>query len=249
MRNRKVIMLIASVTAGCFLFLSGCGVDLTNIAVEETTLSAEMENEDLTDGECQIHSVFYQADNSLLSGASVTILVGGTELFTGTTDDSGSLEGFTIPANTPAEIVITDASGSEIGRGVIVCKLSSSYDDITIYPVHGEEDKELVLDVPLNKTDMRAAIFLTDNGKLSIANVCPYVEKAAPVEGEVESDEGDAAPAEGDTAPSEGDAAPAEGDTASAEGDAAPAEGEAAPAEGDTASAEGDTTPAEGDAQ
>ncbi len=245
MRNKKILLLISALTAGCFLFLSGCGVDLTNIAVEETTLSAEMEGEDLTEGTCQVHGIFYNTDNSPLAGASVRVLEDGNEVFSGTTDESGALEGFNVSANTPFDIIVSDASGSELAKKTIVYKLSASYEDITIYPVHTEEDKELVLEVPLQKTNMRTAFFLTDNNGLTIASASPYITNQAAADAAAAGDA--AAPADAAAAPADAAAAPADTSAAPADAAAAPADAAAAPA--DAAAAPADTSAAPADTQ
>ena len=178
-------------TAGSVLLLSGCGVDLTSINTEDTTISTEMETENLSDGTIQVHSVWYDAEGNSLSSAEITLSDGGTVLFSGTTDDSGSLEACTLPGNTTITCVITDSAGESIASASVVFKISSDYEDLTIYTLSDEEDSECVLEIPAEKTDIRAAIFVTEDGRIVFSNLTPWYESDEAAEEEDSSESAD----------------------------------------------------------
>ena len=51
MKKKLIIILMSTIMIGSIFTLNGCGkVDLTQIGADETTLSAEMEKENLSDG-------------------------------------------------------------------------------------------------------------------------------------------------------------------------------------------------------
>lgn len=184
MKKRKLFILLAAVTAGSLL-LNGCGLDLTS--KEDTTLSAEMENENLSDGMIRLHSSWYDAEGSALASAVITFTDGRDEVFSGTTAENGDLELCSLPGNTTLKCTITDSAGETIGQSDIVLKISADYTAITIYPVHGDNDSEHIIEFPADKTEVRAAVFLTENKTVSFANVSPYVE---PADSETDTEEG-----------------------------------------------------------
>lgn len=186
MKKKALIALLAALTAGSFLLLSGCGTDQPNNSSAE--LSAEMETEHLSDGTVQMHSVWYNADNSVLTSATVTLLNDNEELFSGTTDESGVLEACSLPGNTPITCKIADSTGSTLAEGEIIFKISNDYTALTIYPVHEESESEQhVLEIPSNKTDFRAAVFITSDGSLSFSNLSPYTGSSDETEGTEEN--------------------------------------------------------------
>lgn len=228
MKKKTITLLFALLTAGSVLLSSGCGVDLTSINEEDTTLSTEMEEEDLSDGTIQIHSVWYNTDESRLTSATVTISDESGEIFSAVTDDSGKAETCTLPANTVLTFELTDAAGTVIASSQVVFKLSSDYTDLTIYTVSEDTESERVIEIPPDQTDIRAAIFVTEDAQLSFANLTPWSDSydtEATTEETTEETSGETIEGETTDTTTEGEAA----DTT--------AEGESA----DTA-AEGETT-------
>ena len=95
MKKKALITLLAALTAGSFLLLSGCGTDQP----DGDALSAEAETTHFTDGTIEMHSVWYNADDSALSSAAITILDRRDEVFTGTTDEENGTYIFFEPDN------------------------------------------------------------------------------------------------------------------------------------------------------
>ncbi|MCC8151172.1 MAG: hypothetical protein LIO96_06885 [Lachnospiraceae bacterium] len=227
MKKKLLLSLLAAVTAGSVLFCSGCSVDLTSINEEDATLSAEIETDNLTDGTLQIHSIWYQNGGEKLTSAAITFSSGDGEIYSGVTDDSGQLDACTLPGNTILTCEVADSTGAVIASSEIIFKISSDYSALTIY-TPTEEDNECILEIPTDKTDIRAAIFLTESGQLSFANLTPWSDSYD----EETADTGDDASAENEDASAEGSS---EGEDASAEGSS---EGEDTSAEGDGAAEE-----------
>lgn len=178
MKTKKVITLLTAIAVSS-LFLNGCSTDLTSINADETTVSAEMETENLSDGNVRMHSVWYNADGSALSGATVTFTADKEDIFTGTTDENGNLEVCSLTGNTAITCTITDNSGETIAESEIILKISSDYTALTIYPVHSSDKSERVVEIPTDKTEIRAAVFVTEDQEISFANISPYSESAA----------------------------------------------------------------------
>ncbi len=189
MKNRKLFTLFAALTAGSVILLSGCGVDLTSINAEDTTISAEMETENLSDGTVQVHSVWYDSDGNCLSSAEITLSDGDTVLFVGTTDESGSLEACALPGNTTITCEISDSTGESIASASLVFKLSSDYEALTIHTLSEEDDSQCVLEIPMEKTDIRAAVFVTEDGRISFSNLTPYTEEDEDSDGEASAED------------------------------------------------------------
>lgn len=208
MRKRKFFILFAALTAGSLL-LNGCS--LTDIPKEDTTLSAEMENENLADGTIQMHSSWYDTEGNALVSATITISEGKDEIFSGTTDENGNLELCSLPGNSTMKCTITDSTGETIGSSDFIFKISSDYTAITIYPVRNEDNSECIVEVPNDRTEIRAGIFLTKDQTISFANISRYAESAA-----AEENTEDDAAAEGADANTGGD--PAAGADANAGG-------------------------------
>ncbi len=190
MKKKAMLSLLSVLTAGSVLLFSGCGtVDLTTINEEETTLSAEMEAEDLSDGTLQVHSVWYDAEQNALASATVTFSDESGEIISAATDDSGSLESCVLPGNTVLTCEITDSTGEVIASSEIVFKISSDYTALSIYSASGEEEtSQCVLEIPADQTDLRAAIFLTEDGQISFANLTPWSDSYETDESEESTD-------------------------------------------------------------
>ncbi len=176
MRKKLVYAFFTAALCGSLFACSGCGVDLTSINEGETTLSAEMEAENLSDGTLTVHCVWYDTDGERLSNASVVFSVDEEVVFSATTDENGKLEEGVIPGNTTITCDVTDASGEILASSLIVCKISSEYSDLTIYTVSAEDDSERILEIPSDQTDLRVAIYLTEEGQISFVNLTPYSE-------------------------------------------------------------------------
>ncbi len=185
MKRRIVTTLLAAALAASVV-LSGCGVDLTNINEEETTLSAELEAANLSDGTLQLHVVLNDTDSARLSGVTVTFYAEEEVLFSGTTDENGLLDACTLPGNTT--ITCQVASGATVLASTdFIFKISSEYSDLTIYTVDADDDSERIAEIPATEDDIRAAIYVTEEGRLSLANLTPYQESYDAVE-EVEEE-------------------------------------------------------------
>jgi len=191
MKKKALLSLLAVLTAGSVLLCSGCTVDLTSINEEDTTLSAEIETDNLSDGTLQVHSIWYQNGGDKLTSATITFSDENGEVYSGVTDDSGQLDTCTLPGNTILTCEITDSTGEVIASSEVIFKISSDYSALTIY-TPSEEDNECIMEIPTDKTDLRAAIFLTEDGRLSFANLTPwsdsYEEETASEESSEEED-------------------------------------------------------------
>ncbi|MCC8082384.1 MAG: hypothetical protein LIO80_10350 [Lachnospiraceae bacterium] len=248
MKKKKLLTLFAALTAGSVLLLGGCGVDLTAINTADTDISAELETENLTDGTILVHSVWYSSDESCLSGAVITLSSDDGELFSGTTDDSGCLEECTLPGNTTITCEITDSTGEVLAEAEIVFKLSSDYSDLTIYTSDSEaESSQCILEIPTEKTDIRAAIFVTEDGGLIFANLTPYTESGDETDEAADSEDEAASDDAADSSESTDTQDTSDGETAS-EGDSTTTEdgtadgGDGAADGGDTADGNDGTT-------
>lgn len=228
MKKKILISLFAALTAGSVFLCSGCGtVDLTTINEEETTLSAEMEAEDLSDGTLQIHSIWYDTEQNILASATVTFSDEDGEIASATTDDSGNLEACILPGNTVITCEVTDSTGEVIASSEMIFKISSDYSDLTIYTSSDEEeDSQCILEIPTDQADFRAAIFLTEDGRISFANLTPwsdsYETDASEDDTDEETSDGEDDSADGETteeatASDEGDSADEDSSDTSAE--------------------------------
>ncbi len=180
MKRRILISLLAASVAGSALLFTGCSsdVDITTINAEDTTLSAEIENDNLLDGTISLHPVIYDYNGNLLSAVNVTISDENGEVFTGTTDESGSLGNMTLASNTVFTLTVRSMSGTTLGTANIIFKISESYSSLTVYPTEAvsdsDETMQCVLEIPTDKTDIRAAIFTTEEGSLGFAGLTPW---------------------------------------------------------------------------
>ena len=237
MKKKALIALLAALTAGSFLLLSGCGTDQTDIS--GSSISAEAETEHLSEGTVQMHSVWYNTDNSALAAAAITILDGREELFSGTTDEAGNLEACNLPGNTELTFQVTDSTGDTLAEGEVTFKISEDYESLTIYPVHDEDNSGHLLEISPDKTVLRAAIFITEDGDISFANLSPYNESSDGTDNTGEADttggtadqgqDGAAADQAGQAVTDQGQAATDQGQAATDQGQAATDQGQAAP--------------------
>ncbi|MCD8365306.1 MAG: hypothetical protein LUC83_05765 [Clostridiales bacterium] len=173
MKKNAFLSLLAALATGSVLLFSGCSVDLTSINEEDTTLSAEMETANLSDGTLQVHSVWYESSGDLLASATVTFSDENGEICSAATDESGRLDACTLPGNTVITCEVADSSGAVIASSEMVFKISDEYSSLTIYTLT-EENSQCVLEIPADEPDIRAAIFLTEDGLLSFANLTPW---------------------------------------------------------------------------
>ena len=184
------MMLIAALTVSSTFLLNGCSFGLPN-STDGQPLSVEAENENLTEGEIQVHSRWYNTDRQKLAGATIAFYDGKDLIFEGSTDGDGNLEVYTLPGNTELNCVITDASGNEIANAKVIYKISENYSSLTVYTLQEDSDTQK-LEIPAGKTDLSMAIYITENGMISHANVTPYDETAAAEaneSGEIQADQ------------------------------------------------------------
>ncbi len=180
MRKNFLITTLAALTAGSMILLGGCSdVDITSINAEDTTLSAEIEASNLSDGEVTLHCIMYDSNGNQLPMVNVAFSSDEGALFTDTTGDDGSMGTVTLPCNTMLSCVVRNSEGTVLGQSDIVFKLSGDYSALTIYPPEEPDDpdsytEQCVLEIPIDKTNLRAAIFITDDGYLNFANLTPY---------------------------------------------------------------------------
>ncbi len=183
MKKKRPLALIAMLAAGSMLLLSGCNVDVTTINEEEISLEAELENSILAEGMIMLHTVWYYPSGNKLANADISFYDGDMLVYSGTTNDEGSLPTCALPCNTEIYCSIIDNSGGMDAEAEIVIKLSDNYSELSVYPTKdaASEDglAQSVIEAPTTKTNIRAAIFLTETGGLSFANLTPYVEPEA----------------------------------------------------------------------
>ncbi len=200
MIRKKLLPLLALLTAGCVLFLSGCSVDVTTINEEEISIEAEIETQNLADGMIMLHTVWYDPDGAKLSSVDIAFYDGDTLVYSGTTNEEGVLPTCALPCNTEIFCSVSDMSGDSLAETIIIIKLSDDYSELSIYPTVGVETEETtpqcVIEAPTDRTNVRAAIFLTDEGAVNFASLTPYVEPEAEIEEPVVAEEEEAVEAE-----------------------------------------------------
>ncbi len=193
MRKKRALPLLALLTAGSMLFLSGCNVDVTTINEEEVSIEVEMEEQNLAEGMIMMHTIWYDQIGEKLTSADVAFYEEDTLLFSGTTNEEGSLATCALPCNTEIYCSVSDPTGDLLSESTLIIKLSDDYGSLSVYPVKEAESLEelpqSVIEVPTDKTNLRAAIFLTENSGISFANLTPYVEPQAEPEEPVASEE------------------------------------------------------------
>lgn len=188
MKMRKYLMLIAALTVSSAFFLGGCSLDLPGKG-NDTAISSESEN--LTEGNVQLHSRWYNHQNAKLASATITLYDGDQQIFQGTTDANGTLLIPEIPANKEIKYSITDAAGTVVGESSVIYKISADYTSLSIIPASEKEAIEEV-DVPTERLNISAAIFVTEDKTVSHANLAPYTEESAAQDNSTAQD-GDAA--------------------------------------------------------
>ncbi len=197
MKKKRLLPLLALLTAGSMLILSGCSTDLTTINEEELSLEEEMEAQNLAEGMVMLHTVWTDVNGDDLAGVNVDFYNGDSNVYSGITEENGSLATFILPCNTELICSVTDSAGNTLAQAEIVIKLSDDFDGLSIYPPADTDDEDsiatCVLEIPSEKTNLRAAMFLTDSGIVSIANVTPYVEPETLPEEALEAEEADVA--------------------------------------------------------
>ncbi len=210
MKKKKFLPLLAILTAGSILLLSGCNVDVTTINEGDVPIEVAVEEQNLSDGMAMLHTVWYDEAGGSLSSVDVAFYDGETLIFSGTTNDAGSLSTCALPCNTELYCSVTDMSGFPLAESDIIIKLSENYSELTVYPAETaaveEELVSCVIEVPVDRTNIRAAVFVTNESTINFANLTPYVEPEAEVEDPAEA----AAEAEETSIPLDDDAAAAE---------------------------------------
>ncbi len=193
MKTKKILPLLAMLAAGSMLCLSGCNVDATNINEEEVPIEEAVEEEDLAEGMVLLHSIWYDADGNKLPDVDVAFYDGETLAFSGTTDENGGLEAFSLPCNTTLFCSVTDEAGNPIAESDVVIKLSDNYESIVIYPTRDVETEEetptLTMEIPTDEVNLRAGFYITQSDTVSLANLTPYVEEETEEAAEEETEE------------------------------------------------------------
>ena len=172
MKKKKYLILIAAVTISAAFLFNGCGLGSENSS--EPTVSAETEN--LTDGDVQVHSRWYNDQNAKLASAVVAIYDGDDKIFEETTDENGNLAPYTLSANTKYRCVVTDAAGTTLAESEIIYKVSSDYPSLSVVSAGDEENRTQEINLPSDKTNVNAAIFVTADKTVSHANLTTYTE-------------------------------------------------------------------------
>ena len=189
MKKRTVTLLVAAALTGCLL-LAGCTPDSdsstavsgSSYSDEEGSVSEETDTDTTVaeEGTLQAHCVWYDAEGVSLSGISVTFSNGMEILYNDSTNENGKLETFTLPGNTTLSCTVTDGNGEELASMEMQFSISSDYSDLTVYPVHTDEEEEeieeLLVEVPTEKTDVRIAFFINEDGTITIGNITVYSE-------------------------------------------------------------------------
>ncbi|MCC8141892.1 MAG: hypothetical protein LIO56_05085 [Lachnospiraceae bacterium] len=178
-------------------------MDVTTINEEEVPLSVEMEEENLSEGTLTLHSIWHDAAGSGLSSVNIAFYEDEELIFSGTTGEDGALETCTLPCNTVLFCSVTDEAGLPLAESDLVIKLSEDYTALTIYPTKEatEEEEvatECVIEIPIDKTDVRASIFVTEDGAISFASLTIYMDEAeaAAEDAEAEAENAEEAAAE-----------------------------------------------------
>ncbi len=191
--KKKMFSAVAMLAAGCMLCMSGCSVDVTTINEEEIPLEIELEDQNLAEGMIMMHMVWYDETGDKLSQASIAFYDEDTLIYSGETTDDGNLPTCALPCNTTIYCSVTDMNGDPLAESEIIIKLSDNYTELSLYPTSysetGEGLPQCVIEVPTDKTNVRAAIFLTDDGSLSFSGLTPYVEPEATPEEPTASEE------------------------------------------------------------
>ncbi len=181
MKTKRVLPLLAMLTAGSMLCLSGCDLDVTTVNEEEVSIEEEIEEEDLTEGTVLFHSVWYDEEGNTLPDVEVAFFEDEELAFSGTTDEDGVLEDFSLPCNTTLVCSVTDEEGNPIAESDVVIKLSDNYESLTIYPTRDAETEletpTLTLEVPTDTVNLRAGFYVTQSETVSLASVSPYEEE------------------------------------------------------------------------
>lgn len=177
MKKKKYLILIAALSISASFLLNGCGQNNTSASSSSVELSAEVEaqtgtvkNATLTDGNLQLTSRWYQADNSKLANAKLSVKADGKEIASGTIDANGSLSALTVPANKMLTCTLTDAKGTVLAESAITFRLSADYTTFSIYPTDSEKNEQTV-EVPAAKTNISAAMFVSKNKTIDCANL------------------------------------------------------------------------------
>ncbi len=158
---------------------SGCTLQLpdknkvTGILMNDDALSID---EGLIEGEIQLHTRWYNEDGSQLSTAVVTFYDGDITVASGTTDSVGNLTSLILPSNRELRCVAYDPSGNVLGESKLYIKLSPAFTDFTIIPPHAEGSSLIELNIPSEKINVSAAMFLNSEKGVIMSNLSAYSE-------------------------------------------------------------------------
>ncbi len=184
MKKRTLITFLSLALAGCLFCFSACDtdidIDITTINEEETTLEDEMEEHNLIMAVLTLHGILYDANGNFLSNETVTFYDDDAVVFSGTTDADGILETCSLPSNTELYCTVTDSSGTLLGESNLIIKISDEYTNLIIYPADDEDAglglAECTVEIPVSKTEVRGALFVTNGGAVSFSSLTPYEE-------------------------------------------------------------------------
>ncbi len=194
MKKRTIFPVLAAVTVSGMLCLSACEADLTNINEEEIALSVEVEEENLLEGFLIMHSVWYDAAGNLLPQANIAFYDGSDLVCSGTTDADGVLETCNLPSNTALTCTVTSSSGTLLAQTDLIIKISEDFSSLVIYPpTDADPDTDEVptctVELPPDKAHVHAALFVTNEGAVSVASMTPYVDETAELAEETPEEE------------------------------------------------------------
>lgn len=211
MKKRKISALLLGSVLCVSLLLSGCGSILDEISFlnhsedTQTTAPEGDEPETTEDTTIRLTSRWYNEAGQKLSGATVTLIADGTEVFTGVTDENGILAACTFPSNTEITYTVKDASGATLGSSNAEYIVSEEFTVISMFTT-GADSSSQRIQIPSGKTDIVAAMYINSDKKIGHSNITINRDASAEQAETVTAEE--AAPAAEEAAPAE--EAPAE---------------------------------------
>lgn len=177
MRKKKYIMLIAALTVSCSCLFTGCSLGfLPSASSDGVDISAEGER--VVDGQITLHSRWYDSDSTRLAGITVSFYDGRELIAEETTDENGNLNAVTLPGNTEITCTVTDSDGKTLAETNVIYHILEGFSGMTVYTI-GEASNLQELSIAADQTELSAAIFVTDDGLISYANVCAYTEDSS----------------------------------------------------------------------
>ncbi len=184
MKKRTLVTILSLVLAGSLFCFSACDadidIDITTINEEETTLEDEMAEHNLITAMLVLHGVLYDANGNSLPNVTVTFYDDDAVVYSGTTDADGLLATCSLPSNTELTCTVADSAGTLLGEANFIIKISDEYTNLIIYPADDEDAgfglAECTVEIPVSKTEVRGALFVTNGGSVSFSSLTPYEE-------------------------------------------------------------------------